>query len=200
MVRVPPKLPIFLDSQHSCWPAGRRGIGLGEQIANYQDPPATVPALSPDGSPARRAASLCIFPSSWPWENQFSRRLGSIASNSTPSLTAAVCRTDPLIRPSDRFRQLAPTQPAKGTLLPAPHLRITPAMATAGRHHRASGCLLHAALIPIYWNLAWPVRLPLPIILVSTTGTSRFGGFGLSREGTSPVLMYRQLRGANSRS
>ena len=22
----------------------------------------------------------------------------------------------------------------------------------------------HAALIPIYWNLAWPVRLPLPII------------------------------------
>ena len=24
--------------------------------------------------------------------------------------------------------------------------------------------LPHAALIPIYWNLAWPVRLPLPII------------------------------------
>ena len=40
-------------------------------------------------------------------------------------------------------------------------------------------CLPHAALILIYWDLARPVRLPLPIIHGSTTRTSRFGGFGL---------------------
>ena len=33
-----------------------------------------------------------------------------------------------------------------------------------------SGCLLHAALIPVYWNLAWPVRLPLPIIPCANDG------------------------------
>ena len=51
-------------------------------------------------------------------------------------------------------------------------------MATAGRHHRA-WCLLHAALIPIYWNLAWPVRPPLPINPGVNSSVHRFGGFRL---------------------
>ena len=41
-----------------------------------------------------------------------------------------------------------------------------------------SGCLLHAALIPIYWNLAWPVRPPLPINPGVNASVHRFGGFG----------------------
>ena len=42
-----------------------------------------------------------------------------------------------------------------------------------------SGCLLHAALIPIYWNLAWPVRPPLPINPGVNSSVHRFGGFGV---------------------
>ena len=42
-----------------------------------------------------------------------------------------------------------------------------------------SVCLPHAALIPIYWNLARPVRLPLPIIHGVNASDHRFGGFGL---------------------
>ena len=40
--------------------------------------------------------------------------------------------------------------------------------------------LPHAALIPIYWNRAWPVRLPYPSSFVSTPAPITFGGFGLS--------------------
>ena len=43
------------------------------------------------------------------------------------------------------------------------------------------GCLPHAALIPIYWNRAWPVRLPLPIIPGVNASAHHFGGFGLRR-------------------
>ena len=39
--------------------------------------------------------------------------------------------------------------------------------------------LLHAALITIYWNRAWPVRLPLPIIPCVNASAHHFGGFGL---------------------
>ena len=35
-----------------------------------------------------------------------------------------------------------------------------------------------AALIPIYWNRACPVRLPLPIIPGVNATAHRFGGFG----------------------
>ena len=38
--------------------------------------------------------------------------------------------------------------------------------------------LPHAALIPIYWNRACPVRLPLPIIPGVNATAHRFGGFG----------------------
>ena len=42
-----------------------------------------------------------------------------------------------------------------------------------------SVCLPHAASIPIYWNRAWPVRLPLPIIPGINASAHLFGGFGL---------------------
>ena len=38
----------------------------------------------------------------------------------------------------------------------------------------------HAVLITIYWNLACPVRLPLPISPCVNASASPFGGFGLT--------------------
>ena len=38
----------------------------------------------------------------------------------------------------------------------------------------------HAVLITIYWNLAWPVRLPLPISPCVNASANPFGGFGLN--------------------
>ena len=43
-----------------------------------------------------------------------------------------------------------------------------------------SGRLLHAALIPIYWILAWTVPPPLPINPGVNASAHRFGGFGLN--------------------
>ena len=37
-----------------------------------------------------------------------------------------------------------------------------------------------AALIPIYWNRAWPLRLPLPIIPSVNASAHPFGGFGFT--------------------
>ena len=39
----------------------------------------------------------------------------------------------------------------------------------------------HAVLITIYWNLAWPVRLPLPISPCVNASANPFGGFGLNQ-------------------
>ena len=41
-------------------------IGLGEQTRDHQDPAADASSLWPDGLPARRADSLCIFPGAGP--------------------------------------------------------------------------------------------------------------------------------------
>ena len=38
----------------------------------------------------------------------------------------------------------------------------------------------HAVLITIYWNLAWPVRLPLPISPCVNASANPFGGFGVT--------------------
>ena len=40
--------------------------------------------------------------------------------------------------------------------------------------------LSHAVLIPIYWNQAWIVRLPLPISPCVNASAPPFGGSGLS--------------------
>ena len=39
--------------------------------------------------------------------------------------------------------------------------------------------LPYAALIPTYWNRAWPVRLPLPINPGVNASPHPYGGFGL---------------------
>ena len=68
----------------------------------------------------------------------------------------------------------------------------------------------HAALIPIYWNRANPVRLPLLIIHGVNASDHRFGGFGfniivpdmelLDVERKSPFLNWVVLRELCSRS
>ena len=40
--------------------------------------------------------------------------------------------------------------------------------------------LPHAVLITICWNLAWPVRLPLPISPGVNASANPFGGFGVT--------------------
>ena len=63
-------------------------------------------------------------------------------------------------------------------------------MATAGRHHRV--CVAtHAALIPLYWNRAWPVRLSLPIIPGVNASARRFGGFEVRQLVPDDSVTYR---------
>ena len=77
MVRVPQKLPILLDSQHSCWPAGRRGIGLGEPVVTTKTLRRRFFSLA--GRLTRSARRLTLhLPQRWPWETQFSRALARL--------------------------------------------------------------------------------------------------------------------------
>ena len=103
-------------------------------------------------------------------------RPGAITRPAISCLTAA---TSPLtrLRPSERLRQLAPTQSAKDTPCP-PSIELGPPWPWRAAII-VSVYLLHAALIPIYWNLAWPVRPPLPINPGVNASAHRFGGFGL---------------------
>ena len=63
--------------------------------------------------------------------------------------------------------------------LPVIGYRIPPAMATEAPII-VSVWLPHAVFIPIYWNRAKPVRLPLPIISCVNAKAHRFGGFGFT--------------------
>ena len=118
---------------------------------------------------------------------------GPIASHPTPGLTAPPSPdplTGQLIVPANS-RQLGP----RGTL-PAYRLSMPPPIAARPPSSGLCGHLTPPSSPSIgIWPS--PVRLPLPIIsslypssLVSTTGTSRFGGFGISgaklRRGTAP--------------
>ena len=94
----------------------------------------------------------------------------------TPSLTAGLQLTQ-------RPRQLAPGRPTSVSCCmppwqsrPAPPLRATIVV---------SVWLSHAVLIPIYWNRAWIVRLPLPISPCVNASAPPFGGSGLT--GDVPV-------------
>ena len=104
--------------------------------------------------------SLCIFPSAGPGKT----------SSVAPWHDCAPCHSQPDGSPSA-------TDPPSGQLnvpansrqlgppgaLPAYRLPNYPRMAARPPTSCQWGCP-HAALIPIYWNLARPVRLPLPII------------------------------------
>ena len=98
MVRVPQKLPILLDSQHSCWPAGPPA---SVSVSNWS-PPRPCGGVSspwPDSSPARPAASPCIFPKAGPGETN------SVA----PWRDCAPCRSLP-----DRSAGNRPADPPSG--------------------------------------------------------------------------------------
>ena len=84
----------------------------------------------------------------------------------------------PAIRPTGRPRQLAPTRSARGTSrLPPVECRPPwPSWAAI----IVSVWLPHAALIPTYWNRAWPVRLPLPINPGVNASAHPYGGFGFT--------------------
>ena len=140
----------------------------GRAGGDHQDAPAAVllprrtphpPGTSPH--PASAPALALGKPVQW--------RLGPIASPATPSLTAGLQLTQ-------RPRQLAPGRPTSVSCCmppwqsrPAPPLRATIVV---------SVWLSHAVLIPIYWNRAWIVRLPLPISPCVNASTPPFGGSG----------------------
>ena len=84
----------------------------------------------------------------------------------------------------------APTQSAKGIPCPPP-IELCPPWPPRA-NIIVSVCLPHAALIPIYWNRACPIRLPPPINPCVNASAHRFGGFGLSQRATA-LRAQRQL-------
>ena len=151
-------------------------LGLGEQVVTTKTLRRRFFSLA--GRLTRSARRLTLhLPQHWPWENQFSGALARLRALPLPSLTAP-SSPDPLtgqpIVPANSH-QLGP----RGTL-PACPLSIPP---PDGRPAAIVGPVRppHAALIPIYWNQARPVRLPLPISPCVNASTSPFGGFGVNR-------------------
>ena len=130
MVRVPQKLPILLDSQHSCWLAGRRA---SVWASNWSPPRPCGDASSPspDASPVPPAASPCICPSAGPGKPTSCRPWpGCAPCRSLPDATAGV-------RPPLHDLTAVPLTGASPTrqchFLPATW-PISPITATAGRH------------------------------------------------------------------
>ena len=132
-------------------------------------------------TPARRANSLCICPSVGPgktssvapwhdYEQFHSQPDGTAGVNADGDLT----HSPDYPTASQTCARLVPER-----LLLHATLTISPAMATAGRHHRscmATSPRPHTHLL----DQARPVRLPLPIIPGVNATAHRFGGFGLS--------------------
>ena len=93
-------------------------IGLGEQVVTTKTLRRRFFSLT--GRLTRSARRLTLhLPQRWPWENQSSGALARLRALPFPGLTAATSPLTP-IRPTDRSRQLAPTQPVKGTPCPLP--------------------------------------------------------------------------------
>ena len=141
-------------------------IGLGEQLVGHQDPPTTLllprRTAHPLGAPPHFASSPALA-----LGKPVQSRHGSIASNSTPSPdgTAGVNADGDLTHSPDyptASQTCARLVPER--LLLHTTLTISPSIATAGRHHRVCVATSRRPCIPIYWNRACPVRLPLPII------------------------------------
>ena len=144
-----------------------------------QDAPTTLSSRSPDGSPARRAASLCIFQSTGPgkpssvapWhdcEPCHSQPDGNAGVNADGDLT----HLPDYPTASQTCARLVPERLWLHAIL-----TISPSIATAGRYHRS--CVATSRRPhPLCWNQARPVRLPLPIIPGVNATAHRFGGFG----------------------
>ena len=89
--------------------------------------------------------------------------------HSQPDCRSATDPTSPQLAPA-RFARVSGCMPPWQSR-PAPPLRA----AIVG-----SVWLSHAVLIPIYWNRAWIVRLPLPISPCVNASALPFGGSGVS--------------------
>ena len=143
----------------------------GRASGYHQDPPTTLllprRTADPLGPPPHFASSPALAlgsPVQW--------RPGTIASPSISGMTAATSPLTP-IRPTERPRQLAPTQVREGHFLPT-----DPApMAARPPSSCQCGCLTPPSS-PSIGIWPGPFAFPYPSSLVSTTGTSRFGGFG----------------------
>ena len=88
--------------------------------------------------------------------------------------SAADPPSGPLTSPPTRAKSVR-----EGRLLPAPYEFRPPWPPRAAINGPVRPP--HAVLIPIYWDLAWPVRLPLPISPCVNASANPFGGFGVTR-------------------
>ena len=164
--------PSFLTANTVAGPldgAHRSGRAAGD----HQDPPATLLLYRRTAHPLGATPHFASSPA-LALGNPVQSRPGSIASPSTPSLTAP-SSPDPLtgqpIVPANSH-QLGP----RGTL-PAYRLSIPPPMAARPPSSCQCGCLTPPSS-PSIGIWPGPFAFPYPSSLVSTTGTSRFGGFG----------------------
>ena len=122
-------------------------------------------------TPARRANSLCIFPSAGPGKtSSVAPWHGCERFHSQPDCRSATDPTSPQLAPARSARVSGCMPPWQ--FRPAPPRRAAIVV---------SVCLPHTALIPIYWNRANPFRLPLPIMHGVNASDHRFGGSGVSR-------------------
>ena len=150
-------------------------IGLGEPVVSTKT--LRRRSFSLAGRLTRSARRLTLhLPQRWPWENQFSRALARLRALPLPALR----RPSPADPPSGQLnvptnsRQLGP----RGAL---PAYRLS----NSARHGRTA-----ANIVPVWLPSRRPhphllesglppFAFPYPSSLVSTTRTSRFGGFGL---------------------
>ena len=149
-------------------------LGLGEQIVTTKTLRRRFFSIA--GRLTRSARRLTLhLPKRWPWENQFRPWHDCEQFHSQPdgAPSAADPPSGPLNVPANS-RQVSP----RGAPLacPLPNSARLPRAAIIGPVRPP-----HAVLITIYWNLAWPVRLPLPISPCVNASANPFGGFGVSK-------------------
>ena len=139
-------------------------IGLGEQLAT--DKTLRRRFFSIAGRLTRSARRPpCICPSADPEKpSSIAPRPDCGPCHSQPDGGAG---NQPAIRPTGRPSQLAPTRSARATSCLQP-IEYRPPWPLRAAIIVSVWLPPHAALIPTYWNRAWPVRLSLPSTLVST--------------------------------
>ena len=166
--------PSFLTANTVAGPLDH-AYRSGRATGDHQDPPTTLllhrRTAHPLGAPPHPASSPALA-----LEKPVQSRPGTTARHPTPGLTA-LSSPDPLtgqpIVPANSH-QLGP----RGTL-PAYRLSISPPMAARPPSSGQCGCLTPPSS-PSIGIGPGPFAFPYPSSLVSTTGTSRFGGFGLT--------------------
>ena len=140
-------------------------IGLGEQLVTTKTLRRRFFSLA--GRLTRSARRLTLhLPQRWPWENQFSDALARLRAL---PLHPAYGTSPPTRANSVREGHSLPTA-----------CRIPPAMAARPPSSCRCGCLAPPSSPSIGIWLG-PFAFPYPSSMVSTTRTSRFGGFGLNQ-------------------